>query len=82
MEKAILIEAEKFDHNLTLHFGCLADECENEKEYIREATKMVKEFKTYDDDEFDDLFFGEPRDRKDIIIALDRILINISKLKH
>ena len=27
---AVLVEAERFHHNLTIHFGVLADDCDNE----------------------------------------------------
>ncbi len=35
--KAVMIEAEKFDHDLTLRFGVLASQCDNEDEYLQEC---------------------------------------------
>ena len=40
---AIIIEAEKFNHDLTLQFGALASSCKNEKEYLLKAKNLIKE---------------------------------------
>ncbi|MDQ3049863.1 MAG: hypothetical protein M3Q95_03145 [Bacteroidota bacterium] len=78
--KAILVEAEKFNHDLTLQFGLLSYDCENEKEYIREVKILIKEIRDADDYEIDDIFFGNPPDRNDLNKALDRIDKNIALL--
>ncbi len=77
---AILVEAEKFNHDLTLQFGLLSYDCENEKEYIREVKILIKEIRDADDYEIDDIFFGNPPDRNDLNKALDRIDKNIALL--
>lgn len=35
--EGIIMESEKFTHDLTLHYGVLSYECENETEYIDKA---------------------------------------------
>ncbi len=54
--KAILVEAEKFNHDLTLQFGLLCCECDNEKEYIREALLLIEYIRKADDYEIEDIF--------------------------
>ena len=39
--QAILIEAEKFNHDLTLRFGVLAGQCKDENEYIDKSIKVI-----------------------------------------
>jgi hypothetical protein len=58
--KAIIVEADKFDENLTLQFGLLSYECDNEKEYIDKCEKLIHKMLKYNEDTIDDIFFGEP----------------------
>ena len=37
--RAVIIEAERFNYDLTLQFGVLASSCKNEKEYIKECKR-------------------------------------------
>ncbi|MBY0481188.1 MAG: hypothetical protein K2Q21_07525 [Chitinophagaceae bacterium] len=78
--EAIMIEAERFDHNLTLQFGLLSYECQDEANFIKKANKLIKEMLTYDEVDMDDMFFGEPPVKKEFHIALNKILTNISEL--
>lgn len=41
---AVLINAEKFHHDLTLQFGVLASDCKNEDEYLEESLSLIEEF--------------------------------------
>ncbi|NEN22791.1 hypothetical protein G3O08_04660 [Cryomorpha ignava] len=79
--RAILIEAESFNHDLTTHFGYLSYECENEDDYIVKAEEMVHEFLGYDEAEIDDLFFGDPPEKEGFHKALHAILENIQEVK-
>ena len=81
--EAILSEAERFHHDLTLQFGLLAQDCKDEQDYIHQATKLIEELKTLDEVEIDDLFFGEPppNAKEKLNKALIKILENMSKLK-
>ena len=78
--KAIMIEAERFDPNLTLQFGLLSYECKNEKIFIQKSARLIHEMMTYREEEIDDLFFGSPPTKNEFHKALNKILHNISKL--
>lgn len=78
--QAILSEAEKFHHDLTLRFGLLSDECDDEAMFIKKSEELVQEMMTYHESEMNDLFFDDPPSRTAFRNALKRILGNISKL--
>ncbi len=80
--QGILIEAEKFNHNLTLHFGLLSYECKDEHEFIIKAEKLIKAIKKADEADLSDLFFGEVPDSKKLKKTLDKILSNIVKINQ
>ena len=77
---AIMIEAERFDHNLTLQFGLLSYECKDEADFIKKSKQLIKQMLKYNLNDIDDMFFGEPPLKKDFHNALNKILENISKL--
>ncbi|HXL56515.1 MAG TPA: hypothetical protein VN958_09675, partial [Chitinophagaceae bacterium] len=79
--KAILVEAEKFNHDLTLQFGLLSDECENESIFIKKSASLINEMIKYDASELDDMFFGNPPSKKEFHITLKKIMDNIQKIK-
>lgn len=79
--KAILVEAEKFNSDLTLQFGLLSGECINEKEFIEKSKVLIAEIKRMKQYELDDLFFGNPPSIMNLHVALDKILKNIFLLK-
>lgn len=75
--KGVIIEAEKFNHDLTLQFGLLADSCNNEKEYLIKAKDLIKEIKALDKFALTEIFFGSPPGKKKLDLALEKILTNI-----
>lgn len=79
--KGIIIEAEQSSHDLTIYYGVLSSECEDESEYLAKAEELTKEIMSYDDIALDDLFFGETVDKKGLDIALGKILFNIQQLR-
>lgn len=79
--KGILIEAEKFNHDLTLQFGVMASSCKNEKDYLLNAKKLIKEIRGLDRDGLSDIFFGSLPDRPSLLLTLDKILVNISEVE-
>lgn len=79
--RAIMLEAESFNHDLTLQFGLLSSECENEEIFIQKSIQLISEMKRYDDIDLDDMFFGNPPNVNSFHIALKRILDNIVELK-
>ncbi len=78
---AILMEAERLTPDLTLHYGLLSSDCENEAEYLDEAEKLTKEILKADDFELDDLFWGDPPKKNKLIKTCKKILKNIEKVK-
>lgn len=78
--KGILIEAEKLTHDLTLHYGLLSYDCENEAEYLKKAAKLTKKILKAKDYELDDLFWGNPPNKKKLEITLTKILSNIEEI--
>jgi hypothetical protein len=82
--KAVLLTAEIFNYDLSLHFGCMAGKCKNEEEYILNAQQFVNACLKYKHKEslMDDLFFGNPPNEKDFNNILLKILDNIQKVKQ
>ena len=78
---AILLEAEKFTHHLTLHYGVLSGDCEDEAEYIDSALEMTNEIMEADDYELDDLFWGNPPEIEKLHFTLQTIITNIEHIK-
>ena len=76
----ILVEAERFDHDLTLQFGLLSYRCDDEPMFIKMSEQLVREMLTYDEIELEEIFFEEVPSRKDFHAVLKKILSNISKL--
>lgn len=79
--QGILIEAERFNHDLTLQFGVLASDCKDESEYLRKALGLISKIKALDNDELRDVFFGNLPDIKSLNLTLNRIIKNIDQVK-
>ncbi len=79
--RAIMIEAENFNHDLTLQFGILSGKCKDEEEFISESLKLIEEMKTYDKIDLDDIFFGNPPKIKEFQAILSKITKNIKEVK-
>lgn len=79
--QGIIIEAERFNHDLTLQFGVLASDCKDEDEYFKKALELISEIKTLDNDELTDVFFGNMPDINSLNLILDRIIKNIDQIK-
>lgn len=77
----ILVEAEKLTHDLTLHFGLLSYDCNDETEYFDKADKLTREIMQADDYELDDLFWGIPPDKEKLDFTLQKIIGNIEQIK-
>jgi hypothetical protein len=80
--KAVITEAEKFDHDLTLQFGVLASHCDNENEYLQSALELIEEIKALEPWELEDLFFGVMPDVAQLNVALDKMINNIAKVQR
>jgi hypothetical protein len=79
--RAIMIEAEMFNHDLTLQFGLLSSHCKNENDFVEKSIQLISKMKKYDDVDLDDMFFGNPPEKIKFQAALKRILDNIVELK-
>jgi len=79
--EGILMEAEKFSQDLTLHFGLLSYDCKNETEYIEKAEKLAKDLMEIEDWELDDLFWGNIPEKEKLKLTCKKILGNIDKVK-
>ena len=82
--EAVILTAERFNHDLTLTFGCLASMCENEEEYLEKAEQLINECLAEEDMDalMDDMFFGNPPDEKDFRNTLLKILDNINQVRQ
>lgn len=80
--RAIISEAEKFNHDLTLQFGLQSGDCNDEQEFIDKSTQLINELKTADSVDLDDIFFGDVPNLTILTKTLDKILDNIVKVKQ
>lgn len=78
---AVIIRAEKFNHDLTIQFGIIADDCKDETEYLKEAKNVIQGIRESDDWLLDDIFFGSPPDKKELLKVLDEIWVNILEVE-
>lgn len=79
--KAVIIEAENFDHDLTLRFGVLASGCKNEAEYLKKSVALISEISNLNKDELSDMFFGKFPDVQALNLTLKRIIGNIEEVR-
>jgi len=79
--EAIMIEAEQFNHDLTLQFGLLSYDCANEEEFIEKTIQLINKMRCYDEVDLDDMFFGSPPKMNDFQFALTKIHNNIVEVK-
>ena len=79
---AIMMEAERFNHDLTLQFGLLSSECADEIDFIRKSRSLVHQLLKSDEWDIDDLFFGSPPKKEDFHKILNKLLSNIVELQR
>jgi hypothetical protein len=79
--QGIIVEAEKFDHDLTLRFGVIASDCKDEDDYLNKASDLISELRTLDEEELTDVFFGKLPDTESLNLTLDRIIKNIAQVR-
>ncbi|HYX09949.1 MAG TPA: hypothetical protein VE912_24695 [Bacteroidales bacterium] len=78
---AIIAEAEKLSHDLTLQFGVLSYDCENEGEFLKKSRQLAKEIKGCDEYELEDLLFGNVPEMEQLMDTLNQIISNIEEVK-
>jgi len=79
--KAIMIEAERFNHDLTLRFGVLSGDCIDEEEYLDKSLLLIKKLQNAKKYQLEDIFFGNVPNTDQLNKTLDRITENIAKVK-
>ena len=79
--QAIILEAERFNHDLTLQFGLLSYKCQEEKEYLEKSIILIGKMKKLDEIDLEDMFFGNPPGMDQLHQVLDKILVNIEEVK-
>ena len=79
--KAIMIEAELFNHDLTLRFGVLSGDCNDEEEYLDKSLLLIKKLKNAKRYQLEDIFFGNVPNTDLLNKTLDRITENIAKVQ-
>jgi len=79
--KAIMIEAESFNHDLTLRFGVLSGDCKDEEEYLDKSLLLIKKLKNAKKYQLEDIFFGNVPATDKLYKTLDIITENIAKVK-
>ncbi|MDT3738832.1 MAG: hypothetical protein RO257_04950 [Candidatus Kapabacteria bacterium] len=80
--RAIMTESKKFNHDLTLQFGLLADECNDEEEYIDKSILLINELKNAGREDLEDIFFETFPSLTRLNKTFDKILDNIAKVKQ
>ncbi|OXA73149.1 hypothetical protein B0A56_13485 [Flavobacterium columnare NBRC 100251 = ATCC 23463] len=80
----IIIEAENFNHDLTIQFGLLASNCKDDNNFLNQTEKSIETWLKTDDfeDVIDDIFFGEPVDEIEFKNTLFKILANIQEIRN
>ncbi|WP_376777336.1 hypothetical protein [Flavobacterium covae] len=80
----IIIEAENFNHDLTIQFGLLASNCKDDDDFLNQAEKSIKTWLKTDnfEDVIDDIFFGELVDEIEFKNTLFKILANIQETRN
>ena len=80
----IIKTANRFHPDLTLQFGILADDCNNDNDFLDESEAIIKEWLTdWDLEELImDIFYDNPPDKKSFKKILKTILFNIEQVKQ
>ena len=72
--KAILITSEKFNHNLTLQFGLLANLCSDDNDYLIKANNLIIEWKSDLANSINEIFFDTAKPKTS---TFENLLSNI-----
>lgn len=78
--EAVLIEAEKLTHDLTLHFGLLSYRAKDEADYLNKAKILARQIKKMDAKDVEDFLFGSKISLTKLHATLDKIISNIDRV--
>lgn len=79
---AVIAEAENFDDDLVTHFEFLSEVSNDENEYLDKAGALAKDILKFDDEELEDLFYGNAPDKDALYETLNNILENTRAVKE
>ncbi|MDP2362328.1 MAG: hypothetical protein Q8M94_01020 [Ignavibacteria bacterium] len=78
---AIIIQSEKFHHDLTLQFGVLSSSCENEDEYLNESLILIEEWEDDLETAVDEIFFEDFPPLNKFIEVLEKLKESIKEIQ-
>jgi hypothetical protein len=78
--KAVIIEAEKLTHDLTLNFGVLSSQCKDEPEYLEKSKQLAIDIRKLNYKDLENVLFGNVPDINKLNNTLDKIISNIEKV--
>ncbi len=81
---AVIIESDRFHHDLTLQFGVRASDCKTENEFLNMSELLIKSWLNNMTSEYllEDIFFDNQPNKKDFELILDKVLDNILKVRQ
>lgn len=79
--KAVIIEAERFNHDLTLRFGLLSQYCVDEEVFLDKSLRLTEKLIKAKKYQLEDIFFGDVPNTHQLNKTLDRITENIAYVK-
>jgi len=77
----VILEAEKFNHNLTIHFGVLASSCKNEEEYLLNAKRLINKKRELNEYDLEDMLFGQTINASFLYECLNQMELNIAQVE-
>lgn len=79
----IILECEKYNHDLTLQFGILASACKDDDDYLNHSEALIKEWLSNKgfDVLADDIFFGEAVNLEAFKATLEKLIANINEIR-
>ena len=77
----IILEAERFNHDLTLQFGLLSYNCLDENEYLEKSIELINEHREIKTGELEDIFYDKIPNLKSFKKILNKIEDNIKIIK-
>ena len=73
---AVILTSEKFNHDLTLQFGILADVCKDDNDYLVKAKKLIGTWKGDLRFHSHNIFFDSPTPN---VQSFERVLLKIEE---
>ena len=78
---AVIRNAERFHHDLTLQFGVLASDCIDESEYLKESLLLIKEFESDIEEAMEEIFYENIPEKSKFRLALKEIKNSIKEVQ-